>query len=67
MQRLSSLGMVHHGGRSVAKCGPVASEIGKVIGLLAYITQNSGLSACFATATVHLWCLRISSREAATN
>ena len=42
MQRLSSSGIVHHGGRSVDECGPVAREIGGVVGLLMYITQNGG-------------------------
>jgi hypothetical protein len=52
MHRLSSSGMVHHGKRRGAECGPVASEIGGVMGLLVYITQNSDLSACFPMATV---------------
>ena len=45
MHRLSSSGMVHHGGRGVVECGSVASEIGGVVGLLVYMTQNDGLSA----------------------
>ena len=52
MHRLSSSGMVHHGGRRVAECGPLASEIGGVDGLLVYMTQNGGLSACFPMVVV---------------
>ena len=44
MQRLSSSGMGHHGGRRVAECGHVARKIGGVVGLLVYMTQNGGLS-----------------------
>ena len=59
--------MVHHGGRRVAECGPVASEIGGVVGLLVYMIQNGGLSACFPMVTVSLWCSGISSKEVTTN
>ncbi len=40
MHSLSFSGIVHHGGRSVAECGPVAREMGGVGGLLVYITQT---------------------------
>ena len=56
MHSLSFSGIVHHGGRSVAECRPVAREIGGVGGLLVYITLNSGRSACLlmgGTITVH--------------
>ena len=52
MRRLSSSEMVHHGERRVAKCGPVASEIGGVMELLVYMTQSGGLSACFPMGIV---------------
>ena len=52
MHRLSSSGMVHHGGRRVAECGPIASETGGVVGLLMYTTRNGDLSACFSMVIV---------------
>ena len=67
MYRLSSSGIVHHGGRRVAEFGPVASEIGGVVGLLVYITQNGDLSACFPMVIVSLWCSGIFSKEVTTN
>ncbi len=57
MNHLSSSGMVHHGGHRVVECGLVASEIGGMVGLLVYITQNSGLSACFPMVIVSFSCL----------
>jgi hypothetical protein len=51
----------------VAECGPLASEIGGVVGLLVYISQNCGLSACFPMVTVSLWCSGIFSNEATSN
>ena len=53
----------HHGGRRMAECGPVASEIGGKMGLLAYMTQNGGLYACFPMVIVSFWCSGISSKE----
>jgi hypothetical protein len=38
MQSLQFSGIVHHGGRSVAECGPVAREMEGVGGLSVYIT-----------------------------
>ena len=67
MHHLSSSGMVHHGGRRVAECGHVASEIGGVVGLLVYMTQNGGLSACSPMVIVSFWCSGISSKEVTTN
>ena len=67
MQRLSSSGMVHHGGRRVAECGHVASKVGGVVGLLVYMTQHDGLSACFPIVIVSFWCSGISSKEVQTN
>ena len=67
MHRVSSSGMVHHGGRRVVECGPVASEIGGVVGLLVYMTQNGGLSTCFSIVIVSFWRSGISSKEVTTN
>ena len=67
MHRLSSSGMVHHGGRRVAECGPVASKIGGVVGLLVYMTQNGGLSACFPMVIVSFGCSGISLEEVTTS
>ena len=54
MQRLPSSGMVHHGGRRVAERGHVAIEIGGVMRLLVYMTQNNVLSVNFSMVTVSL-------------
>jgi len=51
----------------VAECGPVASEIGGVVGMLVYMTQNGDLSACFPTMIVSFWCSGIFSKEVTTN
>jgi hypothetical protein len=67
MHRLSSSGMAHHGGRRVAECGLVASEIGGMVGLLVYMTQNGGLSACFPMVIVSFLCSGIFSKEVTTN
>ncbi len=67
MQHIYSSEMVHHGGCRVASCGPVASEIGGVMGLLVYTTQHGGLSACFPMVIVSLWCSGISSKDVTTN
>ena len=67
MHRISSFGVVHHWGRRVAKCGPVASEIGGVVGLLVYMTQNGGLFACFPMVIVSFLCSGISSKEVTTS
>ena len=66
MHSLSFSGIVHHGGRSVAECGPVAREMGGVGGLLVYITQNSGRSACLPMVTVSFWCSGMSSNDVTT-
>ena len=52
MHIVSFFGIVHQGGRSVAECGPVAREMGGLVGLSVYITQNSGRSACLPMVTV---------------
>jgi len=67
MQRLFSSGMVHHGGYRVAECAHVASEIGRVMGLLVYMTKKGGLSACFLEVVVSLWCSGIFSKEVKIN
>ncbi len=67
MHLLSFSGMVHHGGLKVAECGPVASEIGEVVGLWVYMTQNGGLSAIFPMVTVSFYCSGLSSKELTTN
>ncbi len=59
--------MVHHKGRKVAECGPVASEIGEDVGLWVYVTQNGGFSAIFPMVTVSLCCSGITSKEVTTN
>ena len=66
MHSLSFSGIVHHGGRSVAECGPVAREIGGVSGFLVYITQNSGRSAYLPMVTVSFWCSGMSSNAVTT-
>jgi len=63
MQCLSSSGIVHHGGRSVAECGSMASETRDMVGLLVYITQNGDLSASFSIVAVSFLCSGISSKE----
>ncbi len=63
MHLLSFAGTVHHVGRKMAECGPVASEIGKVVGLWVYMTQNGGLSAIFPMVTVRFCCSGIFSKE----
>ncbi len=45
MRLLIFSGMFDHGGRKVAEGGPGASEIGGVVGLWVYMTQNDGISA----------------------
>jgi len=65
--RLSSSGMVHHGGRRVAECGHVASEIGGVVGLFVYMNKNDGLFACFPMVILSFWYSGISSKEVITN
>ena len=66
MHSLSFSGIVHHGGRSVAECGPVARGMEGVGGLLVYITQNSGRSACLPMVTVSFWCSGMSSNDVTT-
>ena len=56
-------GIVYHGGRSVAECGPVAKVIGGVGGLSVYITQNSGRSAYLPIVTVTFWRSGMSSND----
>ncbi len=43
MHLLSTIGIVHQGGRSVAKSGPMDSETGGVMGFSVYMTQYVGL------------------------
>jgi hypothetical protein len=45
-------GVVHHLGRKVAERGPVSSEIGGMVGLWVYMTQNGGHSAIFPMVAV---------------
>ncbi len=66
MHSLSFYGIVHHGGLSVTKCGPVAKVIGGVGNLSVYITQNSGRSAYLPIVTVTFWCSGISSNDITT-
>ena len=66
MHSLSIFGIVHHGGRSVTECGPVAMEMGDVGGLLVYITQNSGRSANWPMVTVSFLCSGMSSDDVTT-
>ncbi len=63
---MSSAGIVHQGGYSVAECGPVAREMGGVSGLSVYITQNSGRSACLPMVTMTFWCPGMSSNDVTT-
>ncbi len=49
---LSFSGMVHHVGRKVAECGPVAIEIGGMLGLWVYMARNGGLSTILSIVTV---------------
>ncbi len=55
MHSLSSSGMVHQGWRSVAESGPVANWMGGVCGVLVYITQYGGRSACRPIVTMSFW------------
>ena len=55
MHSLSFSGMVHHGWRSVAERGPVANWMGGVSGVLVYMTQYGGRSACLPIVTVSCW------------
>ena len=66
MYSLSFCGIVHHGGRSVAKCGPVARGMGDVGGLSVYITRNFGRSAYLPMMTVTFWCSEMSSNDITT-
>ena len=66
MHNLSFSGIVHRGGRSVAECEPVARKMGGVGGLLMYITQNYGRSACLLMVTVRFWCSGTSSNDVTT-
>ncbi len=52
MHLLSFSGMIHHGERKVAESGPVASEIGGVVGLWVYMTHNGCHSAIFSMVIV---------------
>ncbi len=66
MHSLSFSGIVHHGGHSVAVCGPVAKEMGGVGGLSVYITQNSSRSAYLPMMTVTFWCSGMSPKAVTT-
>ena len=66
MHNLSFYGIVHHGGLSVAVCGPVAREMGGVGDLSVYITQNSGRSAYLPMVTVTFCCSGMSPKVVTT-
>ena len=66
MHSLSSSGMVHQGWRSVAERGPVANWMGGIRGVLVYITQCGGLSACWPIVMVSFWCSGMSSQAETT-
>jgi len=51
----------------VAECVPEASEIGGMVGLLVYMTQNGGLFVCFPMVIMSFWCSGISSKEVTNN
>jgi len=52
MQRLYVSGIVHYGRRGVVECYPVESEIGGVMGLFVYMTQQGSNSACLPIVIV---------------
>ena len=62
MHCLFASGIIHQGRRNVAECGPLESGFGGVMGLLVYVTQYVGLSACLAMLTVSIWCSDISTK-----
>ncbi len=64
MHSLSSSGMVHQGWRSVAESGPMASRMGGVGGVLVYITQYGGRSACRPMVTASFWFSGMPSKSA---
>ena len=64
MHSLSSSGMVHHSWRSVAESGHVANRMEDVGGVLVYITQYGGRSACRPMVTVSFWFLGMPSQSA---
>ncbi len=66
MHSLSYFGILHHGGLSVAVCGPVARKMGGVGGVSVYITQNSGRSAYLPMVTVTFWCSGMSPKAVTT-
>ncbi len=63
---LSSSGMVHQGWRSVAESGHVANRMGGVGGVLVYITQYGGCSACRPIVTASFWFSGMPSQSATT-
>ncbi len=66
MHSLSSSGMVRHGWRSVAESGLVANSMGGVGGVLVYITQYGGRSACRPMVTASFWFSGMPSQSATT-
>ncbi len=66
MHCISSSGMVHQGWRSVAESGPVANYMGGVSGVLVYITQYGGRSACRPIVTVSFWLAGMPFQSATT-
>ncbi len=66
MHSLSSSGMVHQGWRSVAESGHVANRMGGVDGVLVYITQYGGRSACWPIVTASFWFSGMPSQSATT-
>ncbi len=55
------------GERTLAECMLVASEIGGVMGLVVFMTQDGGISACFPIVTVSYWCSGIDIFERVDN
>ena len=66
MHSLSSSGMVHQGWRIVAESGHVANRMGGVGGVLVYITQYGGRSACRPIVTLSFWLAGMPSQSATT-
>ncbi len=66
MHSLSSFGMVHQGWRSVAESGLLTNRMGGVAGVLVYITQYGGRSACRQRVTASFWFSGMPSQSATT-
>ena len=66
MHSLSSSGIVHQDWHCVTESGPVASRMGGVGGVLVYIIQSGGRSACRPMVTVSFWFSGMPSQSATT-